>query len=375
MSDETTRRAKHRAKLLFLMFAGGVSILLLSLGGYQLLQFSDSATFCGLLCHTPMHPEYTVYTASPHSRVNCASCHVGSGAAYLVRTKLTGIPLIFRTILGNYDRPIPTPVENLRPARETCAQCHRPERFSGDLVVNHTTVVPDQANTRRTDTRILRVGGGPPGTAQGIHWHIMAAVDYLALDRERQDIAWVEVRGLDGTSTTYQNPDEASQSTPARIKSEKRTMDCIDCHNRATHVFNSPDTLLDTAFVQGQLDPGLPYLKQQGLLALDPPAPSLTEAYARVEAIRDFYRTKYPQVYQQKGDCISGAIQTTRGIADLTDFPEMHMTWSVYTSDAGHQGTPGCFRCHGNLVAQGGPQQGRLISSACDLCHYFNLNQ
>ncbi len=374
MSEDTVRSAR-RPRLLFLMFAGWVSVLLLALGCYQLIQFSDSTSFCGRLCHNVMRPEYTAYQASPHSRVLCASCHVGSGADYLVRTKISGIPLIYKTVTGNFDRPIPVPVENLRPASDTCAQCHRPERFAGDLVVTHTTVFPDQANTRRTDTRILRVGGGAPGVAQGIHWHIMATVDYLALDRQRQNIAWVDVKGSDGSSTIYEDPDQAKQVTPGKIQTQTRTMDCIDCHNRATHIFNSPDTLLDAAFVQGQLNPGLPYLKQQGLIALDPPAPSLAEAYARVDAIRDFYRTKYPQIYQQQAASIDSAVQAIKGMADLTVFPEMNLSWKTYVNNIGHQNSPGCFRCHGKLVQQNGPQKGQLISAACDLCHYFNINQ
>ncbi len=149
----------HRQKLLFLIFAGAISIILLVVGGYQLIEFTDSTGFCGRLCHTVMYPEYTVYQASPHSRVLCAGCHVGPGAGYLVKSKLAGVPLIFATITGDYHRPIPAPVHSLRPARETCEQCHRPERFTGDFVVQHTTYAPDEKNTSSTDTRILRVGG------------------------------------------------------------------------------------------------------------------------------------------------------------------------------------------------------------------------
>src|SRR4030042_1583637 len=167
-------RKRHREKLLFLMFAGAIGIILLVLGGYQLMEFMDSTAFCGRLCHQVMYPEYTTYQASPHSRVSCSECHVGSGADYLVKSKLSGIPLIFATISGTYDRPIPTPVENLRPARETCEQCHRPEKFAGDLVRVHTTYETDEANTEKVDTRVLRVGGGESDIARDIHWHLAA---------------------------------------------------------------------------------------------------------------------------------------------------------------------------------------------------------
>ena len=161
MTEVTTgRRKKHREKLVFLMVAGAIGIILLVIGGYQLIEFTDSTAFCGRLCHQVMYPEYTAYQASPHSRVLCSECHVGSGAGYLVKSKLSGVPQFIAVATSTYDRPIPTPVENLRPARETCAQCHRPERFAGDLVRVHTTYETDETNTEHVDTRVLRVGGG-----------------------------------------------------------------------------------------------------------------------------------------------------------------------------------------------------------------------
>lgn len=150
----------RRGKLLFLIFAGAISLMLLVVSGYQLYDFTDSTAFCGRICHQVMYPEYTAFQASPHSRVRCSECHVGPGADYLVKSKISGIPQIFYTLTGTYPRPLETPVENLRPARETCEQCHRPEEFSGDLVRYKYTYKTDEFNTERIDTRVLRVGGG-----------------------------------------------------------------------------------------------------------------------------------------------------------------------------------------------------------------------
>ena len=187
-------RRRHKEKLLFLMFAGATGIVLLVMGGYQLVEFTDSTAFCGQLCHEVMYPEYTAYQSSPHSRVTCAECHVGSGADYLVRSKISGIPLIISTLTGSYDRPIETPVRNLRPARETCEECHRPERFSGDIVRVHTTYASDEANTTKTDTRILRVGGGEDEVAKDIHWHTADGILESELIRA---IAEMQVIGFD----------------------------------------------------------------------------------------------------------------------------------------------------------------------------------
>lgn len=372
MSEETAAPSR-RNKLLFLIFAGAIGIILLVIGGYQLMEFTDSTAFCGRLCHGVMYPEYTAYQASPHSRVPCSDCHVGPGADYLVRSKVSGVPLILATISGNYDRPIPAPVENLRPARETCERCHRPERFSGDLVRVHTTYSADEANTKRIDTRVLRVGGGESEVARGIHWHIAADVWYVPLDRERQEIGWVGVETKDGVLTEYIDPEKKAEITPERIKDEKRLMDCMDCHNRATHIFRSPDELIDSALVQAQIDSSLPFLKREALKALDPPSSSLEQAFAKVDAIREFYLTFYPQVSAEKSPAIDKAITKLKEIARLVTFPEMNVTWKTYVDNASHQESPGCFRCHGKLVATTGNDKKEVIDADCNSCHYFEL--
>ncbi len=373
MAEHGTRR--HRNKLIFLMVAGAIGIGLLIIGGYQLIEFTDTVAFCGRLCHSVMYPEYTAYQASPHSRVQCAQCHVGSGADYLVRSKISGVPLIFATLTGNYDRPIPTPVKNLRPARETCEQCHRPERFTGDFVITHTTYAADEGNTPTTDVRVMRVGGGPSAGATGIHWHIASTVYYLPLDEKRQDIAWVRVVRTNGSEVEYVNPTDASQVTPERIKKDERLMDCIDCHNRATHIFQSPEELIDAAITEGRIDVTLPFIKREGMSALDPANPGLAEAYAKIDAIRDFYQTNYPEIASDNSTVIDQAITALKNVAVLTTFPEMKVNWNTYQNELGHIQSPGCFRCHGKLVATSGPQQGQAIDASCDLCHYFQLPQ
>ncbi len=356
------------------MTAGAIGIILLVMGGYQLVEFTDSTAFCGRLCHDVMYPEYTAHQASPHSRVACSECHVGSGADYLVRSKVSGTPMLFNTLIGAYHRPIPTPVENLRPARETCEQCHRPERFAGDLVRVHTTYESNETNTEKVDTRVLRVGGGELETARDIHWHIAAQVWYVPLDRERQEIVWVGVEGRDGQLTEYIDPKKQAEITAGLPENEKRLMDCMDCHNRATHIFNSPEELLDTALTQDKIDKGLPYIKREALEALDPPSSSLTEANARAEDIKEFYRINYPAIYNEKTTAIEQAVAEVKEIARLTTFPHMRITWETYIDNSSHLESPGCLRCHGKLVeAVSEEQEGEVINADCDLCHYFEL--
>jgi nitrate/TMAO reductase-like tetraheme cytochrome c subunit len=366
------RFSNKQKQLLFLISTGAVSIILLVIGGYQLIDFSDSTAFCGLLCHNVMYPEYTAYQASPHSRVLCSNCHVGPGASYLVKSKINGVPMIWATITGKYDRPIPVPVKNLRPARETCEACHRPEKFTGDVLKTHTTYLTDESNTPQVDSRVLRIGAGESRVASGIHWHIAAKVWYLPLDEQRQEIAWVGTEGPDGKYVNeYIEPSKATTITSEQIEKDKRLMDCIDCHNRATHVFQSPEQLIDSAMVEGRIDNSLPYIKREGARTLYPVNASLEQANQKIDAIADFYKNSYPKVYSEKKPLIDKAVEELKTVAILTTFPEMKVNWDSYENNLGHQNFAGCFRCHGKLVDSKGGQVGKTVDVSCDLCHYL----
>src|SRR5208282_736036 len=100
--------------------------------------------FRGLTCHNVMQPEYSSWVESPHARVACAECHIGPGASWFVKSKLSGVGQVFAVAFNTYPKPIPTPVANLRPARETCEHCHWPARFSGDVFAVHTSYTADE---------------------------------------------------------------------------------------------------------------------------------------------------------------------------------------------------------------------------------------
>ncbi|MBI5549112.1 MAG: NapC/NirT family cytochrome c, partial [Deltaproteobacteria bacterium] len=75
-----------------LAFAGltALNLVILSLAAYKGVEVMDSVSFCGKACHTVMEPEYTAYQRSPHSRVRCTECHIGPGAPWFVKSKLSG---------------------------------------------------------------------------------------------------------------------------------------------------------------------------------------------------------------------------------------------------------------------------------------------
>ncbi len=360
----------NRENILFLSITGAISLVLLIMGGYQLYDFSESNDFCGRLCHVLMRPEYVTYQESPHSRVACVDCHVGPGASYLVKSKIRGMPQILSVISKSYDRPITTPIDNLRPARDTCEQCHRPEIIAGDLLRTFTTFDSNETNTKHSINMVLRIGTGQEQIAEDIHWHVAGPVWYLPVDQQRNQIAWVSVeKGGSGTAE-FINPELVGEITPERIEEEKRLMDCIDCHNRPAHIFYSPEQLIDSAMADGRIDDNLPYIKREALEATEPPSRTLEEAFTRVEAIADFYQTTYPAIYQEQQISINAAIDQLKNVALLTVFPEMEVNWQTHQDNIGHSRSPGCFRCHGKLTTSLESEETEYLSDDCNLCHY-----
>src|SRR6516162_5412082 len=117
--NDATQRSAVVSFVTFLVVFAVVS----AAGSYKAYEFTESVQFCGQLCHTVMSPEYTAYQLSPHARVACAECHVGPGATWFVKSKLSGSRQVFKAAFNTFPRPIQTPVKNLRPAQETCEQC------------------------------------------------------------------------------------------------------------------------------------------------------------------------------------------------------------------------------------------------------------
>src|SRR5688500_5167324 len=204
-------RARDRKVLAGSAIAAAFFLMLTSLGSYQTYRYTESNQFCGQTCHTPMKPEFVAYQHSPHARVGCVDCHVGHGAEAYVKAKLNGVHQLIGVITGNYDRPIKTPIPNLRPAQDTCERCHWPDRYVGQLDRTYQHYLADETKTPFAVRLSLNVGGGNPehGQSGGIHWHMNLAnkVEYIATDRQRQVISWVRFTDSSGKITEYRTPD------------------------------------------------------------------------------------------------------------------------------------------------------------------------
>jgi hypothetical protein len=348
--------------------ASVLNVLILGVSSYQAVDHMESVAFCGTTCHTVMAPEHTTYLQSPHSRVACVQCHIGPGASWFVKSKLSGARQVYAAAFGTHSRPIPTPVEHLRPARETCEQCHWPEKLHGDKLVVRTRYAADERNTPSTTVLLMKVGGRTPQGGIGIHGRHLADPDpihYVASDRRRQVIASVSRRTASGETVEYVSPKLAAEAPKGG--GERREMDCLDCHNRPTHVFESPERALDRALSEGRISAELPYVKKQAVELLRAEYPDRETAGRRIgEGLAGFYASRYPEVHRDKRALVDAAAEQVRAIYLRNVFPDMKVTWGTYPNNIGHDEFPGCFRCHDDEhVAPGG----RTISQDCGTCH------
>ena len=360
-------RPSDRSRLIFFLCFVAVFVLLSAVGSYRAYQFTDSTTFCGELCHQVMHPEHTAHAHSAHARVSCVECHVGSGASWYVKSKMSGLRQVFKTALNTYPRPIQSPVADLRPASQTCEQCHWPRRFWGAQLKVFNHFASDEANTPRQVRLLIKTGGGDPrlGTeAAGIHWHMNIAnkIEYKS-DAKRQNILWVRKTDPNGNVTEY-SVAGAKLDDP---KLEQRRMDCVDCHNRPTHVYTPPDRAVDQALAAGRIVTALPYAKQQGVQVLTAEYKSTDEAISSIDkTVRAFYKEKYPQMVASHAADIDNMVLELQRIYRENIFPEMKVDWRTHPDNVGHYYFNGCFRCHdGNHVSK----DGKAIPKDCNSCH------
>ncbi|HET9408089.1 MAG TPA: NapC/NirT family cytochrome c [Candidatus Sulfotelmatobacter sp.] len=360
---------QRSAVISFLVFLFAF-VMVSAAGSYKAYEYTDSVQFCGQLCHTVMHPEYTAYQLSPHARVACVECHVGAGATWYVKSKLSGARQVFAATFNTFPRPIPTPVHNLRPAQDTCEECHWPKKFYGGQMKVFTHYASDEKNTVRQIRMMIKTGGGDPATGapEGIHWHMNIAnkIDYVAADEKRQTIPYIHVEDEQGRVTEYYAKD--STLTKDRIaKASRHRMDCVDCHNRPTHVYISPDLAVDQALLARRLDTSLPFLKQQAVTVLTANYAS-TDAAVRgiASGLQNFYESKYPDVAKAKQLEIRTAVTELQQIFQRTTFPEMKLNWQTHPNNLGHFYFNGCFRCHdGQHVSA----DGKVVGKDCNLCH------
>ena len=347
----------------FVFFTTMVNLAIASQVSYGAVNYMDSVTFCGETCHTVMQPEYTAYQNSPHSRVECVQCHIGPGASWFVRSKLSGVGQVLAVTFHTYSTPIPTPVRSLRPARETCEACHWPQKYGEDRLLVIDKFAGDQTNTRTQTVLLMKIGGGNHGIGiHGTHLGPGVLIRYAHADEARQNIPWVEYNGPGG-KTVYATPAAKPEGGGLPI----REMDCVDCHNRPTHTFELPERAVDRVMNAGQISPSLPFAKKRAVEILKAGYSTREEAAQKIPAAFErYYRDNYPAIWAQRRAEVTSAAGQVLAVYDRNVFPTMKVSWGTYPNNLGHTDFPGCFRCHdGNHAAK----DGRSVTQDCNACH------
>ena len=351
-----------------------VNLLVVSIASYRGSAYMDSPQFCGQSCHV-MHPEYTAYKISAHSHVACVDCHIGSGAASYFAAKVNGTKQLIEVSLHplagiapkyipDYPTPIPSPVQNLRPARYTCEGCHTPARFVGEKLLVKSTFADDEKNTETQTVVVLHLGGQDSlSHLTGIHGVHLGHIEYVATDPTRTTIPWVQKRNADGSVTEF----AASTAGAGVPQGERRVMDCIDCHNRAAHTFVTAEDALNRAMAEGAVSPDLPWVHKEGLELLKAAYASELEARTKIpQQLVAFYSSQHPEVLTAKAALVQSAGEELATLYSQNVFPLMKVTWGTHPNHIGHMSYPGCFRCHdGDHTAK----DGKSITNDCAACH------
>lgn len=367
---DPTKFNKMRRLVFFAVFLAGISLFVIGLLTYRGYHYMESNAFCGKFCHTVMNPEYTAYQNSPHSRVNCVECHIGSGATWFVKSKISGARQLAAVAFNTYSKPIQTPVHGLRPARDTCEECHRPEKFHGDKLVIRDKFLTDEENTHVQSVLMMKIGSAGERTtsANGIHWHVAPEnkITYKATDWERTEIPEVILQQADGTEKVFRAP------TDTEIEyTQVREMDCIDCHNRPTHMYLPPGRAIDNKILEGKISAKIPFIKKKAMEVVQKEYVSHDEAKIRIATdLTSWYTQNYPEIGQDNPEELQNAIVGIQEAYSENVFPTMNVKWNTYTNHIGHTEdfdfSIGCLRCHNDMHET---ESGEVISMDCNTCH------
>ncbi len=342
-----------------------------AMGSYRAFQYTESVEFCGKLCHQVEEPEYVTYQNSSHARVTCVECHVGKGADWYVKSKLSGLYQVYSVMAKKYPRPISTPIQSMRPERETCEQCHWPEKFYSRKLRVQRSYLADSANTEWNLSLLMKIGPEfkSMGNSEGIHWHINKnfKIEYVSNTRNRESIPWVKLTNLKTGEVKIFMDEENRLDKKSLDSLEVRTMDCLDCHNRASHLFKSAPDYVDNAFVTGLLPKNLAFFKEAAMEALKMPFQDKDIALREIhEKVLNYYRNEHPEVLKLNEDRVLKAISVIQQEYSLNAFPYMRADASQYPNHIGHLESEGCFRCHSDRHKT---TKGETISKNCEICH------
>lgn len=358
----------HRNALFVFSIGTLLFLTMTGIGSYKAFHFTESVNFCGKTCHVIMKPEYTLYLQSPHARVKCVECHIGPGADWYLKYKLEGARQVVQAVTNKYNRPIETPIHNLRPAVETCEHCHWPGKHFSSFELRKKYFPTEESSDKEWLIRMLIKVGGDESHGAGVHAHMYNNNDiyYAAEDEKRLKITWIKSIGKDGKPVVFTTPDSKFKDTPP-TEEQIRKMDCMDCHNRPSHDYRAPFELINEALLTRQIDRDIPNIKAKSMAVLSGKYDTEAQAIKAIPvALDEYYKTKYAEYYQGHQRQIASAARALVEIYKRNFFPEMNSRWDVYPEHIGHLTSPGCFRCHDG---EHKTPDGQAISRDCKICH------
>jgi hypothetical protein len=362
---------RHRNAFIIFTITTIIILFLSTLGSFEAYHITESVEFCGTLCHQVMEPEHTAYQNSPHANVSCVECHVGSGASWYVKSKLSGLHQVYAVLTKTYPTPIETPLHDLRPARETCEKCHWPQKFYARTLWTNKYFLADSLNTEWDI--MLQMKTGPEysglGLREGIHWHINPDVniEYISENDKRENITYVKYTNKSSGEVTIYRNDSNPISDSLVSASTTRTMDCIDCHNRPSHNYNSPTVYFDKAMLTGAVSKDIPFFKKAAMGILRETFSDTDTAQMKIkESITSYYKSEYNDYYTNNTDLINNSVASLQKAFSQNTFPKMKVAYDLYPEHIGHLESDGCFRCHNDSFKA---ENGRTITRNCNLCH------
>ena len=352
--------------ILFLMVTTLLNLVIASQMTVRVVHGMESKQFCGS-CHV-MTPESRAFDQGPHASILCVDCHVGEGALGFMESKLQGSRQLYSVLTDSVKKPIESAIESGRmvPSAETCEACHWKDQPANATVKLIQRYGEDEKNTPETTLLTMNVGGTLMGGIHGSHHGPGIEIRFVATDHRRQDIPLVEYRNsTTGVSRTYL---KAGADAAALEGLPRVTMQCFDCHNRPAHAFQLPDRAVDRALMLGRMSPGLPFVKKKAVEILQASYTSSAEAASKIPAaLASYYESTHPEVSSKRAAEVAEAGAVLADIYSRNVFPELGVTWGTYPDNRGHQGFPGCFRCHGGEHVA---ESGEKITDNCFRCHH-----
>ena len=143
-------------------------------------------------------------------------------------------------------------------------------------------------------------------------------IEYIATDDRRRVIPWVRVTDPKGVVTEYRNPKFTNDISGYEL----RRMDCMDCHNRPSHRYRSPNDAVNFAMSVGKIDSRLPFVKSNTVALLVQKYKTEDEALDKIAAA--LWET-YPEATN-----VDNLVTEVQNIYRQNMFPEMKADWRAY---------------------------------------------